>query len=119
MEVWSGGSALRMLASRLCALMRFVASDMATATSEWLPMCLSTLFMSTGEPGSSRMNQAMAKAAACQWGLFHLPVLGLLKMNSRARARSSMVILAVMVSLVAVLSLAAVIRRKRCSAGGS
>ena len=80
---------MRMLASRLCALMRFVASDKARAVSEWLPMSFSTLFKSTGELGSSWMNQAMAKAVACQWGLFNFPVLVDLKMNSRARTRSS------------------------------
>ncbi len=80
---------LRMRASRDCALMRFVASDMAMAASEWTVMSFSALFMRRGEPGSSLMNQAMAAAAACQWGLFHFPVLVDLKMNSRARFRSS------------------------------
>ncbi len=90
---WVGVSGLalvlRMLASRDCALMRFVASDMAMAASEWPVMSFSALFMRRGEPGSSLMNQAMAAAAACQWGLFHFPVLVDLKMNSRARFRSS------------------------------
>ena len=53
------GSVLRMLASRLCALMRLVASDKAMAASEWFPMSLSTLFMSRGEPGSSAAGQVV------------------------------------------------------------
>ncbi len=58
--------ALRMLASSLSALLRSVASDMAMVASGWFLMIFRTLFISTGDPGSLRMNQAMAKAAACQ-----------------------------------------------------